>query len=322
MPTRCAPRAPRGSSITTRCGRAIPAARRAPGPSIFTHRRDQLTLKICALSINGTLSSHGAPRDTIPPASSRCRATRRRRPLPASRRRPRPVVVHHPVVDAFRGDSPKISTSRTCRARGRAPRLPPKTHSFKAWAEAVRLHAQSPGAQIEREYWRGVCATAAEPLAPRSPGLGRETIREALDPIATRSLLTSAHVDHGAEPVHLLLAGLAASLRDCFGRSRTLVTLEGHGRESSVADLDVTRTVGWFTCSIRSGLEPTVDAAAAGVGPGCRRCRRWRERPPGRLAPSSRRHASDAAVPRKGVGYWAPPLPRVIREQTWLPSPR
>ncbi len=209
-------------------------------------------------------------------------------------------VVHHLVVDgvSWRILLEDLDVAYRAVRDGRAPRLPPKTHSFKAWAEAVRLHAQSPDTQIERDYWRDVCATTPEPLAPGSPGLLRETIREVLDPIATRSLLTSAHVDHGAEPVHLLLAGLAAALRDCFGRSRTLVTLEGHGRESSVADLDVTRTVGWFTCFYPFLLESVVDAGvAAGVATD------GSNKDAGLRAVIQGVTHAMRLVPRKGVGY-------------------
>ena len=159
------------------------------------------------------------------------------------------LVIHHLVVDgvSWRILLEDLDLAYRALHGGRPARLPARTHSFKQWAEAVRLHANAPDTQVERDYWRGVCATPPAPLAPAAAGFVRDTLRATLDPIDTRSLLTAARMDHGAEPVHLLLAGLATSLRSCFGRSRTLVTLEGHGRESSVSGLDVARTVGWFT---------------------------------------------------------------------------
>ncbi|NEB67681.1 hypothetical protein G3I39_11585, partial [Streptomyces fulvissimus] len=45
----------------------------------------------------------------------------------------------------------------------------------------------------------------------------------------------------------VLLTALARTLRGWTGRDRLAVHLEGHGREDLFADLDLTRTVGWFT---------------------------------------------------------------------------
>jgi microcystin synthetase protein McyA len=45
----------------------------------------------------------------------------------------------------------------------------------------------------------------------------------------------------------LLVAALAMTLADSTGSQQQRVFLEGHGRESDEAALDVTRTIGWFT---------------------------------------------------------------------------
>src|SRR5262249_57738246 len=45
----------------------------------------------------------------------------------------------------------------------------------------------------------------------------------------------------------VLLAALAEVLTGWTGSERVLVALEGHGREEIGPELDVARTVGWFT---------------------------------------------------------------------------
>ncbi|HSS49779.1 MAG TPA: condensation domain-containing protein, partial [Thermoanaerobaculia bacterium] len=45
----------------------------------------------------------------------------------------------------------------------------------------------------------------------------------------------------------VLLTALVESMAGWMGQRRLLVTLEGHGREEVVADVDLSRTVGWFT---------------------------------------------------------------------------
>lgn len=44
-----------------------------------------------------------------------------------------------------------------------------------------------------------------------------------------------------------LLTALAQALRDWTGDDETLIGLEGHGREDLFSDVDLSRTVGWFT---------------------------------------------------------------------------
>ncbi|PFR34934.1 hypothetical protein COK29_33800, partial [Bacillus cereus] len=45
----------------------------------------------------------------------------------------------------------------------------------------------------------------------------------------------------------LLLTALGRTIHKWTGMERITVNLEGHGRESILSDLDITRTVGWFT---------------------------------------------------------------------------
>ncbi|WP_164076139.1 condensation domain-containing protein, partial [Stenotrophomonas maltophilia] len=43
------------------------------------------------------------------------------------------------------------------------------------------------------------------------------------------------------------------------GASSSLVQLEGHGREELFADIDLSRTVGWFTSLFPVRLSPVAD---------------------------------------------------------------
>jgi non-ribosomal peptide synthase protein (TIGR01720 family) len=62
-----------------------------------------------------------------------------------------------------------------------------------------------------------------------------------------------------------LLASLAAALSPWAGEGILAVDLEGHWREDLFADVDLSRTVGWFTSMypIHLRLSPDLDAAAA-----------------------------------------------------------
>src|SRR5207302_6279815 len=44
-----------------------------------------------------------------------------------------------------------------------------------------------------------------------------------------------------------LLTALALACQDCFGSAGLAIELEEHGRQALFADVDLSRTVGWFT---------------------------------------------------------------------------
>ena len=45
----------------------------------------------------------------------------------------------------------------------------------------------------------------------------------------------------------LLLSALARAINELFDINRTHIFMEGHGREEHIDDVDVSRTIGWFT---------------------------------------------------------------------------
>jgi amino acid adenylation domain-containing protein/non-ribosomal peptide synthase protein (TIGR01720 family) len=169
------------------------------------------------------------------------------------------LVAHHLVVDAV---SWRILLDDLCAAlaalgEGRAPVLPPKTHSFGEWAEHQARVAASPALVGERAHWESVCAGQ---LAVATGKLRRRrSVAVALrdDPVA-RLLAQGASV----EPA--LLTAFAVALAAEFGGGPVVVTLEGHGREAIVDGLDVGRTVGWFTSfyPVRLALDGRCGAAA------------------------------------------------------------
>jgi len=63
----------------------------------------------------------------------------------------------------------------------------------------------------------------------------------------TGQLLKEAHRAYNTEINDLLLAALGLAAYDWAGREQVVINLEGHGRESIIADMDISRTVGWYT---------------------------------------------------------------------------
>lgn len=202
-------------------------------------------------------------------------------------------IAHHLTVDAisWRILAEDLQTALAARRAGRAPELPPKTTSYKAWSRALVADAGSKRTQSELEVW----TPASEPrplprdLAPnaeRDDAYGSAAFLErALDADATARLSSAAHAAYGTRDEEVLLCALARTLSRWTGSAATWVDLEGHGRDGLGDELDVSRTVGWFTT-----LYPVhVDLAGADEpGAALKRVKETLRR-----------------VPRQGLGYGA-----------------
>ena len=72
----------------------------------------------------------------------------------------------------------------------------------------------------------------------------------------TQALLNNAPAAYNPQINDLLLTALALAFHGWTGQKRLLIDLEGHGREEVFAgEIDVSRTVGWFTAVFPVGLE-------------------------------------------------------------------
>ena len=85
-----------------------------------------------------------------------------------------------------------------------------------------------------------------------------------LDVATTTTLLSECHIPFGTETVDLLLAALIWSFQTTFSdRAVPAIFNEGHGREPPRDEIDIARTVGWFTTLFPVALaSPTTFADA------------------------------------------------------------
>ncbi|MGW0890743.1 amino acid adenylation domain-containing protein [Saccharopolyspora sp. NPDC002578] len=148
------------------------------------------------------------------------------------------LAVHHIAVDAV---SWRILVD-DLRAACAGADLGPKPTSTRQWARALADRADAQESQSS--YWDDVVVPVPDALRPvREPvelelEFDRELTRRVLHD-CPRFLRTGVH--------ELLLAAFAGALTELTGATEHGVVLEGHGREDLADDLDITRTVGWFT---------------------------------------------------------------------------
>ena len=178
------------------------------------------------------------------------------------------LAVHHLVVDAVSWAIVLEDLVRLCEAatEGRAVELPPATSPFRDWAERLQRYAWSTELADEVDVWatdEDVPPLAADLDAPAEANtVGNvETTTFTLDAAETEAFLREAPRTTRAQPQELLLAALGRALCRWSGAERVRVDVEGHGRSGPFDDLDLSRTVGWFTT-----VRPVTLASADALG--------------------------------------------------------
>lgn len=163
------------------------------------------------------------------------------------------IVIHHLVVDgvSWRILLEDLEQSYRQSLAGEPVKFAPKTASFKQWAEEVSRYASRADFRKEIEYWDVNYAAGTSGQAERATGDNAygacRTASISLSPEATDALLTKTSHAYHTEINDLLLTALARALKRWRGEPRAWMTLEGHGREPLEFEIDVSRTVGWFT---------------------------------------------------------------------------
>ncbi len=144
-----------------------------------------------------------------------------------------------------------------------------KTSSVQAFTDHLEAWTNRESFQTDADYWRHLPAL---PSLPQDDPNGRNLIEQTrhytihLSQETTRTLLKEAPSAFRTHINDLLLTALAATLRDWTGRSQHLIDVESHGRTDLFPDLDLSRTVGWFTALYTVSLtlpEAPNDWAAA-----------------------------------------------------------
>lgn len=165
------------------------------------------------------------------------------------------IIIHHLAVDAvsWRILAEDLQTACDQLLAGVAVQLPGKTTSFKRWAEQLAEHARSAKVQQEFSYWRSLSEGDGLSRLPtdfvRGPNSVStvDDVSDSLSSEETRALLLDVPAAYRTQINDVLLTALVQTFSAWTGTRSLLLSLEGHGREPIADDLDVSRTVGWFT---------------------------------------------------------------------------
>ncbi|MEW9702891.1 amino acid adenylation domain-containing protein [Paenibacillus sp. SI8] len=177
------------------------------------------------------------------------------------------LVAHHLIVDgiSWRILFEDLATSYAQALAGEATSLQDKTDSFQYWSERLTAYAESKELLQEIHYWKKIEGAMVSPLykdfAVETSTIGESETQEiALTSVQTDHLLKHVHQAYHTEMNDILLTALGLAVQEWGHMDRIAVQLEGHGREEIMEDVNLSRTVGWFT-----SMFPVVLDLADGV---------------------------------------------------------
>jgi amino acid adenylation domain-containing protein/non-ribosomal peptide synthase protein (TIGR01720 family) len=204
------------------------------------------------------------------------------------------IAVNHVAVDTVSWNIllEDLDTAYRQLDAGGPVTLPAKSTSFQYWAKRLTDHANSPEFADEA----ALRATPApiptdHDLGPNSEESGR-VVEVVLPEVITDALVRRVPAAYRTEINDVLLTALARTITEWTGGDAALVELEGHGREPLFDDVDLSRTVGWFTSMLPVELPLTGEGWGAQLKATKERLR---------------------AVPRHGIGHG---LARYLRIET------
>ncbi|MFC8387146.1 condensation domain-containing protein, partial [Nocardia sp. NPDC057272] len=165
------------------------------------------------------------------------------------------LIIHHLVVDgvSWRILLDDINSGWSSYRHDRAVNIPLGGTSFRRWASLLSEYAHSTEVVSQKSAWSELgevpsLLPAADPLKDTFATAGRVSMSLSSD--STRLLMgrVPAAFHSGVHEILLIAFGLAIAEFTDSSETPIIVDVEGHGRDHEfAADIDLTRTIGWFT---------------------------------------------------------------------------
>ncbi|OKP97904.1 non-ribosomal peptide synthetase [Paenibacillus sp. P46E] len=164
------------------------------------------------------------------------------------------VAVHHLVMDgvSWRILIADLESAYRSISSGTAVSLPPKTTSYRSWAQKLKEYASGRELLHEAEYWKTITNINSVQL-PKDFGEEHSGYCERMEVSLnfskeqTARLLRNTNTAYNTQINDVLLCSLGLAFKEWGGMEKLLVSLEGHGREDIFQGVSIDRTVGWFT---------------------------------------------------------------------------
>lgn len=164
------------------------------------------------------------------------------------------IAMHHWIVDAvsWRIILEDFAQLYDAFIHKKPQNLASKTDAYANWIEALSAYRQTNKFSDGLAYWKRRAVENNPWIVSEKDNLGNtvsdfENRSFTLGKEQTKLLLETSHDAYTTQINDLLLAALIVALNKEFGLNNVNVDLESHGREEQIGDINVSRTVGWFT---------------------------------------------------------------------------
>jgi len=164
------------------------------------------------------------------------------------------LVAHHLVVDSvswrvITDDLQKVYSQVKI---GVQPELPRKTSSFGYWSKLLTEYADSKAILNQIEFWKNQSDLQKSiNVSTSQNSLNTEGVSDSvsflIDKDLTKRLEKELPKIFNTDVKDVLLTTFVRAYSKWKGSRKICITLEGHGREDIFEDIDLSRTVGWFT---------------------------------------------------------------------------
>nr|WP_240629651.1 amino acid adenylation domain-containing protein [Mycobacterium colombiense] len=187
------------------------------------------------------------------------------------------LMIHHLCVDvpSWRILFEDLNIAWLQHRNGLQVELPSGGTSFARWGSVLNEHARSPAVVELADVWRQLLATPAA-LPAVQPGVDTYAtaghLLVSLDAEITRQLVAEVSAAFRTEMQDILLIAFGLAWNEFLGaRGAPIgIAVKSHGRAEHLRDdIDLSRTVGWFTSkfpvALTVGELPWTDVAAGGA---------------------------------------------------------
>jgi amino acid adenylation domain-containing protein/non-ribosomal peptide synthase protein (TIGR01720 family) len=160
------------------------------------------------------------------------------------------IISHHLAVDgvSWRIFLEDMSSLIQMKMNNQELILPMKTDSYQKWANDLEMYSKKIN-NDEIAFWNSIesfenniCKDKVKILAGVT-----DKMQNSLDSHRTGLLISKANEPYSTKPEELMIIALALSISDYFNTKQFIIELESHGRRDLIGEIDISRTIGWFT---------------------------------------------------------------------------
>ncbi len=163
------------------------------------------------------------------------------------------IIIHHLIIDgvSWRILLEDCNNIYQALKNNQIISIPKKSHSYMQWSNALLKYSKSDKIKKHIAYWENI-KKSIKPLPVdfnkehnKEPNI--DTITFSITKEETLTLIQKTPKIYLTQINDILLTALVLAKGDWTKDYTLSIALEGHGRENIIDEIDISRTIGWFT---------------------------------------------------------------------------